>query len=213
MSHRVFLLSPARCSGKRAELILNHEATFELARRLRTKPGAPLGEVFSFLSGLYFRGKLAYSHAFARPPRGIGRALVITPNRGLISADEHVTLADLRAFASVPIDLGEPRYVEPLLAGAARIAAELSRSSRVILLGSIATPKYCEPLLSVFATRLHFPAAFAGRGDMSRGGLLLRAVDAGSELDYVPLASGVRRGTRPPKLPPRSRPSLSGAST
>ena len=169
--------------------------------------------MFSFLSGLYFRGKLAYSQAFARPPRGIGHALVITPNRGLVSADERITQADLRAFAEVSIDLDEPRYTEPLLADAQRLGDRLRATARVILLGSIATPKYCDPLLEAFGERLHFPAEFAGRGDMSRGGLLLRAVDAASELDYVPVASGVRRGARPPKLPPRRRSPLRGTSS
>ena len=61
---RVFLLSPASCHGERARLLLRDEACFDLALRLRGE-GAPLGEVFSFLSGLYFRGKLAYARAFA----------------------------------------------------------------------------------------------------------------------------------------------------
>jgi len=205
MSHRVFLLSPARCAGKRADLLYREAAAFDLAVRLRSAPGVPLGEVFSFLSGLYFRGKWAYANAFARPPRGVARALVITPHRGLVNAAELVTLDDLRAFAAVPIDLAEPRYVEPLVADAARLAGQMNGRSSVVLLGSVATPKYCDPLHRVFGERLHFPADFAGRGDMSRGGLMLRAVDAGSELEYVRLSSGIRRGKRPPKLVPRRR--------
>ena len=47
---------------------------------------------------------------------------------------------------------------------------------------------------------------FVGRGDMSRGGLMLRAVDAKAELTYVPVKGAVRHGTRPPKLLPRRRP-------
>ena len=66
---------------------------------LRGARGAPLGEVFSFLSGLYFRGKLAYARAFARAPRGVPPILVITPDRGLLAPDVRVTLADLRAEA------------------------------------------------------------------------------------------------------------------
>ena len=68
--HRIFLLSPAHCGGKRAGLIFNEAACFALAQRLRQPQGVPIGEAFSFLSGLYFRGKLAYSRAFANPSPG-----------------------------------------------------------------------------------------------------------------------------------------------
>ena len=76
-----------------------------------------------------------------------------------------------------------------------------------VLLGSIATPKYLEPMVGVFEDRLLFPEEFIGRGDMSRGGLLLRQVRAGEELKYVPLCKLTRHGPRPPKLPrlPRRR--------
>ena len=67
---RVYLLSPAHSGGKRAGLLMRGGANFELARRLRSADGAPLGEIFAFMSGLYFRGKLAYANAFARPPAG-----------------------------------------------------------------------------------------------------------------------------------------------
>jgi hypothetical protein len=56
---RIFLLSPARTDGKRASMAMNPTAKFELARQLRSDVGASIGDVFSFLSGLYFRGKLA----------------------------------------------------------------------------------------------------------------------------------------------------------
>jgi hypothetical protein len=36
---------------------------------------------------------------------------------------------------------------------------------------------------------------------MSRGGLLLRKVQEGVELEYAPVMGTVRHGTRPPKLP------------
>jgi hypothetical protein len=72
-----------------------------------------------------------------------------------------------------------------------------------VLLGSVASDKYVQILHEAFGDRLVFPQAFVGRGDMSRGGLLLRAVDAGEELDYVPVMTSVRRGSRPGKLPPR----------
>src|SRR6202043_4133335 len=112
---RVFLLSPAHCGGERASLVLGARARFDLALRLRASSGAPLGEVFSFLSGLYFRGKLTYAREFAAPPPGSPGTLVITTNRGLVSPEEPVTLARLRGFARVPIDSAEPRYRRPLV--------------------------------------------------------------------------------------------------
>ena len=179
-------------------------AQFDLARRLR-RDSAAIGEIFSFLSGLYFRGKLAYANTFAAPPRGTAGALVITPHRGLIPADTMVTLEELRAFASVPIDVTEPRFTERLCASAESLRRKCSASCEIVLLGSIATGKYVDCLLPIFGERLLFPAEFVGRGDMSRGGLLLRNAKSGVELDYIPIAGAIRRGSRPPKLPPQPR--------
>ena len=192
----IFLLSPARCDGERARLLLNAAATFELARRIAQPPGAPLGEVFSFLSGLYFRGKLAYARAFGR------RSLVITTDRGLMDPDVAVTRDDLLAFAAVDIAAGDDRYQVPLERDVQRLATERGARSRVLLLGSIASGKYVEILQPVFGERLVFPPAFVGRGDMSRGGLMLRCVTAGVELEYAPISGAVRRGVRPPRLQP-----------
>ena len=73
-----------------------------------------------------------------------------------------------------------------------------------MLLGSIATDKYLDVLAPALGERLHYPPAFVGRGDMSRGGLLLRSAASGVELDYAPLTvRSLRRGSRPPKLDPR----------
>ena len=83
-SSRIFLLSPAHCGGKRAAILLNERAEFPLAQRLRSAPGVTLGEAFSFLSGLYFRGKLAYAHRFAHAPAGEPGVQVITTDRGLL---------------------------------------------------------------------------------------------------------------------------------
>jgi hypothetical protein len=200
---QVFILSPASCSGQRAALLFSERAEFFLARQLRGDAGATLGEVFSFLSGLYFRGKLAYARAFARPLAGSSGIAVITAGRGLISPDTIVRLDDLRAFAAVPIHAGEPRYREPLARDAAALEAQLPATGRAVLMGSIASDKYVEILQAALGERLVFPQAFVGRGDMSRGGLLLRAVDAGEELTYAPVMGSVRRGARPGKLPPR----------
>jgi len=70
-----------------------------------------------------------------------------------------------------------------------------------VLLGSIATAKYADVLLDALGELLLFPPDFVGRGDMSRGGLLLRCVRGGTELQYATLLGAVRHGPRPPKLP------------
>ena len=202
MESRVFILSPAYAGGQRARLIMSERAQFDLAQRLRTG-GATIGEVFTFLSGLYFRGKIAYAKAFARPASGTGGALVITPTRGLIDAETLITLDDLREFAEVDIDAEDPRYRKPLERDARRLARELSPDSEVVLLGSVATGKYVDVLLTNFKERLRFPGDFVGRGDMSRGGLMLRCVVDGQELPYITVAGAVRSGKRPPKLTPR----------
>ncbi len=162
-----------------------------------------MAEVFTFLSGLYFRGKVAYARTFVRCPAGTCGIWVITTNRGLLSLDEPVTLVDLRAFSDVDIDYEDPHYRAPLERDARRIAAELGEESEVILLGSISTQKYIDCLLQVFGSRLKFPIEFVGRGDMSRGGLLLRRAVDEDELAYAPVTGTVLRGKRPPKLMPR----------
>lgn len=205
MKPRVFLLSPAHSGGERAQMLLSGRAQFELAQRLRGE-GAPLGEIFTFISGLYFRGKLAYSETFAAPPPGLPGALVVAPGRGLLPPAWPVTLDDMREIALVPVAAAEPRYREPLERDARILANLAGAKCDVVLLGSVATAKYIEPLLAIFGERLLFPSTFVGRGDMSRGGLMLRAARSGVELDYAPVAGAVRHGPRPPKLPRLPRP-------
>jgi hypothetical protein len=200
--HRVFLLSPANVAGKRANMLLNKEAPFELARRLHTGGTVSLGEAFSFMSGLYFRGKLAYAHAFARPPDGNAGALVITSNRGLVRADKLVSAEELDSFSDVPIDARDERYSRPLIRDALALAAVSSGNCSIVLLGSIASGKYIDHLLPIFGRNLEFPLEFVGRGDMSRGGLLLRSVAANRILNHIPIAGALLRGKRPPKLLP-----------
>jgi hypothetical protein len=207
---RVFLLSPANCGGRRANIVLSDKAQFDLAVRLRGNGGAPLGDVFSFMSGLYFRGKLAYARAFARPPEvesgltGTG-VFVITPSAGLRLPDTPVTRDAIRAFAAIDVALDNPKYRRPLERSARAIAAEIGPACDVVLLGSIASAKYVDVLQSIFGDRLMFPAEFVGRGDMSRGGLMLRCAEAGTELTYIPVKGAVRHGVRPPKLAPKPR--------
>ena len=204
VARRIFLLSPASSGGERAALVFSDRAQFDLAQRLRSPGGAPLGEVFTFLSGLYFRGKLAYATAFARPPRGVPGVLVITPTRGLLLPEKPATLDLLREFAGVDVHASEARYREPLERDTRLLAGRLPPDAEVVLLGSVATGKYVDVLATVFGDRLRFPAEFVGRGDMSRGGLLLRCVRERRELEYVPVAGASRHGPRPPRLP-RSR--------
>jgi len=197
---RVFLLSPAHCGGPRSQLLLNDHAGFDLALRLRRKPGALLGETFSFLSGLYFRGKLAYAQAFARPPRRLSGVLVITTNCGLVSPRKMVMLEDVRSMGRGDIDLEDINYRTPLTRDSHALAEAIGPRGQAVLLGSIATGKYVDILLEALGERLMFPKEFVGRGDMSRGGLMLRCVDEGRELTYIPVHGAVRKGGRPPKL-------------
>lgn len=200
---RIFLLSPASCNGRRAELLFNDAATFDVARAIRTRGGAPLGEVFSFLSGLYFRGKLAYARAFARPPQNVFGTLIITPSRGLVPPDTMVRVDDLHEFAGVDVSLGDPRYRGPMERDCFALADLAGPACEVVLLGSVATDKYIAPLSAAFGGQLRFPAEFVGRGDMSRGGLLLRCIDELGELTYIPVEGAARHGARPPRLTPR----------
>jgi hypothetical protein len=177
---------------------MNEGASFPLAERLRSPEGIPLGEAFSFLSGLYFRGKLAYASHFERPRPGRRGTLVITANRGLVPPDTRIGITGLRDFGAVDIRADDERYREPLVRDASAIASDSSAS--VVLLGSVATGKYVDVLLGIFGERLLFPAQFVGRGDMSRGALLLRAAREGTELDYQPVAGAVRRGPRAARI-------------
>lgn len=181
-------------------MVMNPAATFDLAQRLRSSNGAPLGEVFSFLSGLYFRGKLEYARALTPAAQQRSRIKIITTTRGLRSHLAPVTRDDLVTFSDVDLAAGDPRYLTPLTRDVDRLARTLPASAAVVLLGSIATGKYVDTLLAAFGERLLFPSEFVGRGDMSRGGLLLRHARAGDPLVYTPVLGAVRKGKRPPKL-------------
>src|SRR5438309_114076 len=197
---RVFLLSPARAGGERMGLLLNPRAAFALASEFQQK-GAAVGALFEFASGLYFRGKLAYARAFGRGPRGGSGGLAIVPGRGLMDVEQRITAEELRAIGEVPVDVRDARYREALVRDAELLASRLGKRGEAVLLGSIATGKYADLLLDILGDRLLFPPSFVGRGDMSRGGLLLRCVRAGMELPYAPLQGAIRHGPRPPKLP------------
>lgn len=200
-SPRVFVLSPANLSGARGRRVLAGQADAPFMEPLRRGSTAPLGDVYTFVSSLYYRGKRAYSRAFGQRERG-PVTLVVTPTRGLVDDAEPVTLTELRAFAACDIDPSHGAYRDALVQSGRALDRELCSRGEIVLLGSIASDKYVAPLGEVFGARLSFPEAFIGRGDMSRGGLLLRAVDARQELAYVPAATAPRRGRRPPRLAP-----------
>ncbi|HEU4749411.1 MAG TPA: hypothetical protein VFS56_13025 [Gemmatimonadaceae bacterium] len=193
---RIFLLSPASCGGKRAALLFNERAEFAVAQKIRSGPGASIGEVFSFLSGLYFRGKLAYANAFQNPPPRVGGVHIITPTDGLCSPDLIVRLADLERFATVPIEADDPRYRIPLDRDSMALAKAIGSKCEVVLLGSVATGKYVDALLPVFGSRLVFPKEFVGHGDMARGGMLLQRAASGEEFSYLPVSDPSRLGLR-----------------
>jgi hypothetical protein len=202
---KIFLMSPAFSGGKRGQMVMRDAAQFALAQQIRSPEGAPLGEVFSFLSGLYFRGKMAYVKAFSAPPRGLPGALVITPTRGLVPPESRITLEILREFAELgDVALDNPRYRNPLETHARALDEAAGPGTCYVLLGSIASGKYVDVLTQIYGERLLFPTDFVGRGDMSRGGLMLRAASEGPELEYAPVLGAIRKGKRPPKLEPRS---------
>jgi hypothetical protein len=206
---RVFVLSPADCNGERARWVLRPGARSELALKLRGPEGAPLGDVFTFLSALYFRGKLAYARAFAQPPEGGEGVLVITPTRGIISCDSLIRISTLRGFARVPIHKDNLLYRRSLQRSARSLAEALGADCQVVLLGSIASGKYLDLLQSIFGARLCVPAEFIGLGDMSRGGLMLRCVREGRELQYIP----AERAMALSRLPRLTRPAHDAAAT
>lgn len=196
---RIFLLSPANSSGIRARMLFSSNAQFELAHRLRNS-GVPLGEAFSFISGLYFRGKLAYAEKFKNPPLGVPGVHIITAAAGLLLPEELMTLTRLKSISATQVDPDNPEYRKPLDRDALRLREILDSDTQLVLLGSIATPKYVLPLLEVFGERLLFPKDFVGRGDMSRGSLLLRCCSLESPLEYEPVLGAARSGRRPAKV-------------
>ena len=184
----IFLLSPANLSGRRGAMLLDSSAQFPLARELRSSEGAELGELFSFVSSLYFRGKLAYARAFGEAKMGQEAAYVISAGGGLCRPQERFSLERVQGWANVSIHQNNPHFTAPLIRHANTLLESSAPGTRFVLLGSVASGKYVEPLLDVFGPALLFPEQFAGLGDMSRGALLLRAVRERNELSYTSVA-------------------------
>jgi hypothetical protein len=199
----IFLLSPASTSGIRAKLFTSPKAKFEAARMYQSAEGVPIAMAFAFMSSLYFRGKIAYALHFGVPSPAAGGhgAYIIAPGFGLVPPDWRLTPERMKIMARTPIDVSKRNYRKPLEEHAHELAANLEPDARVILLGSVASGKYVDILWPIFKQRLRFPAAFAGLGDMSRGGLLLRAVRAGRELEYTTLDAPRHRTTGDGKIP------------
>jgi hypothetical protein len=188
-SPKIFLLSPANTSGLRAKQLTSPRAQFPTALRYRSEEGVMIGEAFAFMSALYFRGKIGYALHFAEPSPALGGfgVYVIAPGFGLVPPDWKLTPERMKTMSRTPVDVKVRAYRKPLETESKAIAGQLDEDAQVILLGSVATGKYVDVLLPIFGPRLRFPAAFAGLGDMSRGGLMLRAVREKKELEYTTL--------------------------
>jgi len=102
---QVFLLSPARCDGRRAAMLLRPEATSPAADRLRAGT-LTLGDAFTFMSALYFRGKLTYAQAFSEADPLGPTSYIITPTRGLQTPDSLVSISLLQELAILRSSVG-----------------------------------------------------------------------------------------------------------
>jgi len=183
MPSTVFLLSPANTSGQRARQLLSPRAKSDAAQLYRTEEGVPIAIAFAFMSALYFRGKITYAMHFG----GVENTLVIAPGYGLVPPTWCITEERMKVLSNTPVDVRKRNYRKPLERDALGLAERFDADGQVVLLGSVASGKYIDILLPIFGNRLRFPAAFAGLGDMSRGGLLLRAARANRELIYTTL--------------------------
>ena len=205
MASKIFLLSPASLNGIRAKQLASPRASFETARRYRSPEGVPIAEAFAFMSALYFRGKIAYARRFAVPSPVIGGEgiFVITPGYGLVPPDWALTEERMKRMKKIDVDVATRSYTKPLREHAELVARALEPEpeAEVILLGSIATGKYVDVLRPILGERLRFPALFAGLGDMSRGGLMLRAARLGRELEYTTLDAPRHRTGGTGKMP------------
>src|SRR5438132_13971210 len=172
-------------SGERARQLTSPRAKFEAAQMYQSPEGVPIALAFAFMSALYFRGKIAYALQFAEREN----IFVIAPGFGLVPPDWRITPERMKVLAKTEVDVRKRNYRKPLERDALQLADRLDDDAQVVLLGSVASGKYVDILWPVFGERLVFPAMFAGLGDMSRGGLLLRAARANRELEYSPLTA------------------------
>ncbi len=184
----VFLISPANLNGLRAKQLMSPRAKFDAAVMYRSPEGVPIALAFAYMSSLYFRGKITYALHFS----DLDHVRVIAPGFGLVRPDWRITEERMKTLRKTEVDVSERNYRKPLERDARDLAESIDPQLPVVLLGSVASGKYVDVLWPIFGERLVFPAMFAGLGDMSRGGLLLRAARADKELEYASL-SGPRR--------------------
>ncbi len=165
--------------------------------------GVPIAMAFAFMSSLYFRGKIAYALRFATPSPALGDhgVYVIAPGFGLVPPDWALTPKRMKVMSRTPVDAAKRNYRKPLERDALALAEKLEPDAQVVLLGSVASGKYVDILWPVFRDRFRFPTTFAGLGDMSRGGLMLRAVRGQRELEYTTLDAPRHRTTGDGKIP------------
>ena len=203
MPTKLFLLSPANLSGTRAKQLASPRATFATARRFQSPEGVPIADAFEFMSSLYFRGKIAYARRFAVPAPVIGGdgIFVITSGFGLVPPDWALTEERMKRMQKIDVDVATRNYTKPLKDHARLLAKALDDDAQVVLLGSVATGKYVDVLRPILGDKLRFPALFAGLGDMSRGGLMLRAAREGHELQYTTLDAPRHRVGGTGKMP------------
>jgi hypothetical protein len=191
---RIFLLSPANLTGLRAKQLMSPRAKFDTALMYQSDEGVPIALAFAFMSALYFRGKITYALHFAEP----GNIFVIAPGFGLVPPDWRITEERMKVLARTEVDAKKRNYRKPLERDARALAERLGPDDEVVLLGSVASGKYVDILWPLLGERLRFPGIFAGLGDMSRGGLLLRAVRANRELEYTSLSAPRRKSDEDP---------------
>ena len=177
--------------GVRGTSLLDPNSKSKLKARFRSKQGLSVGEAYRFISSLYFRGKLTYGLHFG----GASNTRVLVPGFGLVGPDWTLTPKRAERARSCPVDPDHAAYRRPLERD---LRALLERESdrgaegegntcevEVVFLGSLATRKYLDVLVPLLGGRLLYPKVFVGCGDMRRGSLLLKAVDAGQELEYA----------------------------
>ncbi|MDX1583536.1 MAG: hypothetical protein R3338_08050 [Thermoanaerobaculia bacterium] len=182
----IFLISPANLNGTRAKQLRSKHAMFEAAKAYRNG-GVPIGQAFSFMSALYFRGKLTYARRFSVSPTpgSIEPVQIITAGYGLVSPDWLIDQKRMRRLQRTKIDPRSRTYRSTLQKDVRRLRDECDESVRFVLLGSVATGKYVDVLHPILRDRLKFPASFVGIGDMQRGSIMLNAARSGVELEYV----------------------------
>lgn len=201
---RIFLLSPATAHGARAKTLLAPEPRSPVATQLASADGMPLGQIFTYLSGLYFNGKLTYARHYSTPPPSLGRTgiYIITMTDGILTPEHRIGLDDLQRYAAAEKQTEDGRRA--LETSARALAETIGPRCDVVFMGSVASDKYTAIIEPVFGRRLLFPPELVGRGQLGRGALLFRCVRENRELDYVPLADLVDRG--------RSAPARGGAT-